>query len=637
MVLVLSGWLVGPTPAQTVLPNETSVAGDTAVSADVTIDEDPRAGSDLATRAILGRALVDDRSLGNAIDSLARIRRYAEAEMLLKQIDAKTPADRLTQIGSEISPAMRLRLQLSNRLSEAARQTLARMALAIQNDSIDPAKLIAAADVVSDDDASIERRNGALDRLIRGGDAGIAAAANRIIVNASSDGVRRLLRAMLNIDPDSPQSLIPAIYYGDANASARAAAALNRVDPTKYRLPLYVDAVRRGLASLSGEDAANLQAWLNLARDDAAIRTTRDDSLETVWIFESANGAATDSAIRPIQTTTRSARYKQLADVGSLLRILGLADFGDVEDTPSRFAIASVSTDLAYRIATDHDWGGPEDIDRFRQRWPQLYPRAMASVLDDALDRNDDVAALGAIRLLSRSVDPQPPLNVAVLKSLVRGTDHPRPAIRYEAALVADRIATEPYPGASRVLHRLSEMTRLKDQSTAILVENRREYRTAVQRVLADAGYDVVSVPTVDAAIERAARGGDIRLVLSRREPSGGETQLNDRLRRLPETAQTAIVFYNDPTSVGAAGDQFALDQFGSPIDGIAGIYVGTTPPPKPVVQERFGRSAGHIEFPASPSAFDSVRRRWRQRQPVPPMTALDRGTYRSAARASLN
>ena len=186
---------------------------------------------------------------------------------------------------------------------------------------------------------------------------------------------------------------------------------------------------------------------------------------------------------------------------------------------------------------------------------------------------------------------------------LVQAASSTEPRVRYEAALAAARLANgSPYPGSSQVMYRLSEMQSLNSRPTAVLVETRPDEILRIERILIDLGYQVAVVTSVGKLQRCVARGGDIRLILSKTQlVDFPPIEMIDLVRRTDLGRELPIVFYGDPPSPG-------------------------------VVLGRWSAPTEWIDPPASVAALDGIRDEMKRRRRLPPLTEIDRQAYREEA-----
>jgi hypothetical protein len=148
------------------------------------------------------------------------------------------------------------------------------------------------------------------------------------------------------------------------------------------------------------------------------------------------------------------------------------------------------------------------------------------------------------------------------LSSLIIALDHPNPITRYEAAAaIAGYKADSAFAGSPRVHDRWMQTSRLGQQGSTVVLENRPEFVSGVKRLMKQAGLDAVFVQTARQLDAYASTGNDIRLIISRREPKDvTATELVEMVRRNQLTRDVPLLIYKDPVSVSestAIGDSF--------------------------------------------------------------------------------
>jgi hypothetical protein len=267
-----------------------------------------------------------------------------------------------------------------------------------------------------------------------------------------------------------------------------------------------------------------------------------------------------------------------------------------------------LSADMAYRIIIDLDWGDPDQIKAIRDAYgTAANGSALSNAIAVAIAADDHAAAIGLLRLL----DPDASVldrslllhgNGALPTPLVQAASSPNPRVRYEAAVAISRLAGgAPFAGSSYVKQRLGEMRSLGDQPSAILVETRADLIIPLEKILGDLGYQVDVVGSVAQLQRRVARGGDIRMILSKTELADyPPVEMLDLVRRTDRGRDIPILFY------------------------------GWEPPG--IDHGRWQAPTVLIERPASAAAFDGLLDTVERKRRLPAMSVIDRQSFRAAA-----
>jgi CheY-like chemotaxis protein len=421
-----------------------------------------------------------------------------------------------------------------------------------------------------------------------------------------------ILRVMLELGEGGIQALRQLALYGTPPVRLRALQSLSRIDRRANMVELVtalhaadsseaeVETARTRLQPMGGIPSreSSLQILtLDLAdKQNRATLTDNDDQTVTLW----SAGPARDRAV--YQSTLRIlAAYRDVADAGARLRRVG----GLSAATQGAVLVA----DMAYRVMVDPDWGDPEQVEAFRKTYGvSASGPALSAAIARSLEDGDHTATIGLMRLIdpaSASVLNRSQLlvgNGASPTPLVRAASSPEPQVRYEAALLVSRLAQEkPFPGSSYVRGCLSEMSALSDRPTAILVETRADVIIPIELILGDLGFDVKVVGNVGQLQRVVARGGDLRLILSKTQLADlSPIEMTDRVRRTHRGRQLPIVFYG--------------------------------PEPPGLVTARWQAPTVLIGRPTSPTGLDDLREMVRRRRRLPPLSIIDRQTYRDAA-----
>ncbi|MDF1844217.1 MAG: hypothetical protein P1U77_22495 [Rubripirellula sp.] len=588
----------GPNPFCTSAPAASAVA-----------DEQPVDSSPL-TRQLLehsGRGAVQKAM---AISSLARTGRWAEANQLLSGATAlDTPT--LARMYKEIGPALFLRMKQSDQLSDAAKSALERMASAATASAESSARLREAIDGL--DSASVDTRLAASRTLIRGGTTAVAELAAAAVSPSPSAPREIILRALIEFDAFGVAALQQLALYGQPDIRNRALQALGWID-RKGNIPIFVSALFGKNASEAEKQTAmrqlerlsdripTLATSTQILEEDflrlrmEANRTNNDDRTTLIWSV-----GADGQTVEAQPTTTMLAAYRDVANAGARLNRL--------EGLPAELESAVLTSDLAYRLIVDPDWGDAEQINEVRQAYgPIITPVGLSAALAESTRSDDHPATIGLLRLIdtANATDED---RAALLTShgakptpLVMAANHSIPQVRYEAASVVAAMAGQAhYAGSSMVRKTLAEMTSLGDQPTAILLETRPEVVIRVETILSKLGYATCVVQSVRELQRVIDRGGDIRLILSKIELSDlPPVEMVDLVRRTSRGKNLPILFYGpeDPALMWKRWDA-------------------------PTVVTKMPSSAAGLY-----DVLDAVRRNRR----LPSLTVIDRQHYRDTA-----
>ncbi|MGB0599771.1 MAG: hypothetical protein ACPGLY_24065 [Rubripirellula sp.] len=583
--------------------------GTSAPAASAAADEQPVDSSPL-TRQLLEHSGRGPVQKAMAISSLARTGRWAEANQLLSGATAlDTPT--LATMYKEIGPALFFRMKQSDQLSDAAKSALDQMASAATASAESIARLREAIDGL--DAASVDTRLAASRTLIRGGTMAVAELAAAAVSPSPSAPREIILRALIEFDTFGVSALQQLALYGQPDIRNRALQALGWID-RKGNLPAFVSALYGKNASEAEKQTAmrqlerlsdkipTLGTAIEILEEDflrlrtEANRTDNDDHTTLIWSV-GEDGRTVEAQ----PTTTMLAAYRDVANAGARLDRL--------EGLPAELESAVLTSDLAYRLIVDPDWGDAEQINEIRQAYgPAVAPVALSAALAASTRSDDHPATIGLLRLIdtANATDED---RAALLTSdgakptpLVMAANHSIPQVRYEAASVVASLAGQaPYAGSSMVRKTLAEMTSLGDQPTAILVETRPEVVIRVETILSKLGYATCVVQSVRELQRVIDRGGDIRLILSKIELSDlPPVEMVDLVRRTSRGRNLPILFYGpeDPALMWKRWDA-------------------------PTVVTKMPSSAAGLY-----DVLDAVRRNRR----LPTLTVIDRQHYRDTA-----
>ncbi len=385
--------------------------------------------------------------------------------------------------------------------------------------------------------------------------------------------------------------MLTALYSPDSSADAVAAA-------------------KRALEKINGKTPSRLTAVQALVSDfrrkqKAADEIEKTEDVRTHWSVNEQR-----SGVNHTKTCAIFSAYREAADAASRLRSIDAM-------TPEVLAEALVA-DMGYRVLIDPDWGDPAQVESILAAYgAQIDATALNRALARATETGDYAAALGLIRLIgsisqTRGGDAYVYDNGAAVTPLVFAASSPNVRVRYEAALTAARLAAgAAFPGSSQVKHALSQMARLGDLPSAIIVETRPEVIAPIQQIIARLGLRGEVVHNVSQLQQCVDRGGDIRLIVAKTQLSDmTPIELVDVIRRTSRGNQVPIVFYGDESMEpsGLAPDQQGIDAM------------------------RWDGPTVWIDQPTTPSAFTGVLDRIDRTQRLPPLSAIDRQRFRREA-----
>ncbi len=582
------------------------------------------------TQQLLALAGRGNRQMADAIASLARTGHWPQVNQLLERL-AKQELDTasLAAMQAQIEPAVFLEMRLNDRLSDNARSALDRLAIATKQYQQSPDRLRAAIDNL--DDPSTDKRLAASRALIEGGDVAIAELVAAAVASQPIADRQAILRALLRLGPGGNAALRQLALYGANEVRAGAVqslgligapanridliTALHAADSSPEEIELASRYLRRTDAGLPSRGRAVAELLADLDRkQQAADQINNTDDLVTHWSVSPQR-----DGVQPIRTRAIYASYSDAADAAARLRRLGAVS--------AEILTKSLVADLGYRVLIDSDWGDPAQIESIRSAYGSaLTMDSVNRALRYSIEIGDHTATVGLIRLIDSFAEqkladsswgdvllhgtaPNP-------TPLVRAASSPEPRVRYEAALAVTRMADgAPYAGSSQVKRTLSEMTRLNDLPTAIIVETRPEIVSPIQQLITRLGYSGVTVQNVAQLQRSIDLGGDLRLIVSKTQLADlSPIEMLDVVRRTGRGNQVPIVFYGSPSgSNEISPNQQDLDFLGR----------DSARWPGPMVW---------IDTPATAAAFDGVFDQIAQSRRLPPLSVIDRQRFRREA-----
>ncbi|MCM2372904.1 hypothetical protein [Aporhodopirellula aestuarii] len=545
-----------------------------------TIDELTVDPPDPAVEQTMLRAQRGPTDLGQAISALTRMGEFERVNELLGSLASRRYNDQQKEaVANQITAAERLRIVTHPAMAPEAVVALDELFDLLRQRLTSPDRLAKAIDALTSPNA--DQSLPAIRTLFEGGEASTAALVQSI-VSADDLGKRDVwLRAMIRIDePSGVAALRRIALYGTDQSRAGALSALVRLAGKNLNgnhrllIDLATALYRRGdnpnAADAETDRSASIAARAIAAIGDRVpsrervIRELRDELAEATRI---ANGSLRDFG----RTTTWVMNAQQTGVVPQRISDWTLT-FRDASDAAAR--LIAVGDDdpesvtrqlgaiLAYNVAANPDWGTPEQIEQFRanELAPALAASASLSEIEFVLssltlasETENEPAMVGWLRMIEPVTDVSPApwlLGTGIRVSpLVQALDHPNAIVRYEAAAAIARLRpNHPYAGSARVRDRWEQMSLLGDRATAIVLENRPEVVSELETLLNQAGLQPRFVTSVRELEVTASFGGDLRLILTKREPvDASAVELIDVVRRIRVARDVPMVIYTDP------------------------------------------------------------------------------------------
>lgn len=562
-------------------------------------------------RQLLSFSRRGDKELAVAISSMARTRRWADVDTLLQAVGERD-TDVLASMAREIGPALLLRMKQNDQLGDSALDAIDRLEQATKQYAESGDRLRAAIDAL--DSPSVDKRLDAARVLLAGGNAAIAELVAAAVSESPTAPLDEILRVMLQLGPGGTDALQQLAIYGTPPVRQRSLQALARIDRKTFLTDLLtgmmagdasqaeVDTATASLQSIGGK-LPSLGSTITFFTDEferareAARLTDNNGQRATIWnVNEDRTG------VTPQSTTTMIAAYRKAVDAAARLRRVG----GLTTETLA----AVLAADLAYRVMLDVDWGDQDQLAAISANYgDDLTPSLLSKAIGQSLKSGDHAANIGLIRLVA-SLEPADSADILLTGNapsttpLVDATSSADPRVRYEAGLAVSHLAAgrHQYPGSSRVMHCLSEMSSLSDQPSAILIETRPDVLIRLETLLRDIGFRVHVVGTVSDLQRLVARGGDLRLILSKTELDDlPAIEMIDLVRRLDRGRDVPIVFYG--------------------------------PDPGEIIRARRWKAPTVlIDRPISVAAFVGLFDAAAERRRLPALSIIDRQRYRDAA-----
>tara|TARA_A100001391_G_scaffold183923_2_gene151489 strand:- start:44 stop:2170 length:2127 start_codon:yes stop_codon:yes gene_type:complete len=664
---------------------------------------------DPAVEQTILRAQRSPADLGQSISALTRMGQFEGVEQLLSSIEGrKFNEQQKIEVAEQITGAERLRIVDNENISPQSVVALDGLFDLHRKNLISPARLAQAVDLLTQQDA--DQTLPAIRTLFSGGEASTAALVHAIVTTTDASKRDKWLRAMIQIDEQSGvEALRRVALYGTEATRTGALTALIRLSPganiatspsmTEILTALYR---RSGTANdPSADNAASLAAsvFKNSGRRPSRAAVIELLRVQLAQYTRLANlsargfGRAEVWVMNPELDGVKAQRmpdwmlrFRDAADAAARLVAIG--------DDDVRSVTAQLSAMIAYTVVADPDWGSTDQVAAFRR--DSLSPAlatmdgmSEAEFILDALsiasESDNDPAMLGWLRLISPQADIS---SMSWLVSsgtdvspLVMAVDNASPQIRYEAAAAIARLApSQPYAGSNRVLDRWEQMSLLTSRATAIVLENRPEVVAELELLINQAGLAAQFVSSVAGLQAVAAEGEDMRLILSKRQPTDASAiEMIDVVRRIRVARDVPIVIYSDPppqvvtlaepeedlsglneAELQAHADAEAIkrDRFGvlGGLDNVKGVVhrdllygdldvdhtAGEPLDLSWAGERRWGDESlragliSELVRPRSIAGLYDVLRDSRSRQHLPPLSPIDRSRYRQIAEQAL-
>jgi CheY-like chemotaxis protein len=578
------------------------------------------------TQQLMSLARRGNRQLGDAISALTRTGHWPQVNQVLERVRKQKLSDQaLLEVQQQIEPAVFAKLRLSGQLSENAIAALDSFATVADKSRQSPQRLQAAIEQLADQ--SPDLRLSAARDLVAGGNAAIAVLVAAAVAPEPPVDRAMILRAMLRLGPGGTAALRQLALYGTPTVRDGAVASLVMIDARTHVVDLLTalhcmepatdgkQIAARQLAPFFSETPSHAVAIQELSADlervnQAAAALENDDDTVVLWSVDDER-----SGVRFSKALAIHGAYRDAADAATRLRRIGGL-------TPRNISSALIA-EVGYRVLIDPDWGDPQQIDALRVAFGSAIDVAgLSDSIAAAIESHHHAAALGLIRMAG-SVQGTGGRDLlfhgagAAPTPLVRAAMSPNVRVRYEAALVAARLAAgQPYAGSSEVRQTLFEMTQLTDLPTAIIVETRPEVIATLQNVIARLGYSSELVGDAAQLQRRVDRGGDIRLLISKTGLVDlAPLELVDVLRRTSRGRELPILFYQTEPLTEA---ELTADIF------------------DPALQNQdWRRGDGPIQWierPVTTAAYAGILDRVARQRRLPALSTIDRQRFRREA-----
>ncbi len=503
-------------------------------------------------------AAVGSMDLADALSSFARVKRWADADKWIKQGlgPIKDPAQ-LAGLANRIGADSLVKLSINDEVSDEAKIILARVGKAARDYAESKPRLVAA--IKDLDSSSVDKQLQSARTLFSGGKASVATLVEAAVSENPSAPREKILRTMLRIGGNGKQALQQFAIYGQGKKRLNAIESLTRID-REEALPDLLTALYAQDASESEKEfsAVNLppitqsiptfeeaQTYL-LEKLKLARRRCRESendlAMTTLWSLDADRTSVDHRRVREIVLT-----YRNAVDAASRLRRIGNVSPGVTDEI--------LAADIGYRVLIDSDWGTDDQIKGLTTAFGDLVDsRGLSHAIGLAIKEDDALATVGLLRMVGRG--PNSPDSRSLLvghnsnrQPLVEATLSGLPRVRYEATAAIMRLdPPESFPGSSYFSRCLAEMSRLDNLPSAIVIETRSEVAMQQEIILAKMGYQTEIIGSVLDLERCIAKGGDLRLVLSKTQLWDiPPVEMIDRVRRIPNGQNVPIVFYGEP------------------------------------------------------------------------------------------
>ncbi|QDT09858.1 hypothetical protein [Planctomycetes bacterium K23_9] len=633
-----------------------SIAQDAFVDADTAVEVQPDSPVDDQVIQLNQMAAQGGTSLGTALNAFTRINRWSDADRWLQNgvSGVNDPAE-LAGIAKQIGADNLLRLATSDQISADAKKMVEKLGQAAQKFAESKSRLAQAIDGLDAD--SVDQRLESARRLLTGGNAAVAALVAAAVSESPTAPREEILRAMLKISESGRQAIEQLAIYGQGSVRARATGALTRID-RKSALPDLLTALygadstpeEKSFAQVNlppltqtlptlPEAKGVLFTELNRQRRRAQDIENGFDTV-TLWSIGADRKSVNFQSVRTV-----IGAYRGAVDAASRLRRVGGLSRGMLD--------AVLASQMGYRVMIDPDWGTVEQMESIDASFAdQVGEIDLSDAIALSLKNQDYPAAIGLMRLIGRSNlagDVQGLLfgSQSKLSVLVGATLHGEPRVRYEAAAAIARLnPPSSFAGSSHFIKCLAEMRDLQNLPLVLLVETRAEVALQQELILSKMGFQTEVVGAVLDLERCVARGGDLRMILSKTQLWDiPPVEMIDRVRRLPKGQNVPIVFYNepirpsDPEFVANLVDDEEEDEFFAkpkppvlhqPIVGTEKFSMAKQIPG--LESDRWNAPSRQIPMPRTPAAFTNLFLDLDLVNRLPELTAIDRQQFRKTA-----
>ncbi|MGB7346605.1 MAG: hypothetical protein WBD20_20455, partial [Pirellulaceae bacterium] len=329
------------------------------------------------------------------------------------------------------------------------------------------------------------------------------------------------------------------------------------------------------------------------------LEAENESQTVTLWTIEQDRQSVSYQSVRSI-----IADYRNVVDAAARLRRIGNLSQGMTD--------AVLAADLGYRVMIDPDWGTPDQIKLIEATFGDTVDASgLSHAIELALANEDYPALVGLLRLVAQTPIGANPHTLLVdgnsqMTPLVRAVLSAEPRVRFEAASAIVRLdPPTSFTGSSHFMRCLAEMRDLQNLPLVLLVETRSEVALQQELILSKMGYQTEIVGAVLDLERCVARGGDLRMILSKTQLWDiPPVEMIDRVRRIPRGKSVPIVFYGEP----AAG----------------------------IESDRWNGLSRLIDQPKTPAAFTNLLMDLDLVSRFPELTAIDRQQFRENARTYL-